>query len=84
MSLYWKWYKWRACVGTSRDVGIAIGSGTVIEVESADIVLVRNDPRDVVIISFAKKTYKKMLENLFWATGYNTFAISLVAEFFLV
>ncbi|MDD1712742.1 MAG: cadmium-translocating P-type ATPase, partial [Methanoregulaceae archaeon] len=58
------------------DVGIAIGAGTDVAVESADIVLVRNDPRDVAdIIGLSKKTYAKMFQNLLWATGYNTFAI---------
>lgn len=62
------------------DVGIAIGAGTDVAVESADIVLVRSDPRDVVdIIVLSKKTYSKMVQNLLWATGYNTFAIPLAA-----
>ncbi|MDD1692052.1 MAG: cadmium-translocating P-type ATPase [Methanoregula sp.] len=62
------------------DVGIAIGAGTDVAVESADIVLVRNDPRDVAdIIGLSKKTYAKMSQNLVWATGYNTFAIPLAA-----
>jgi Cu2+-exporting ATPase len=62
------------------DVGIAIGAGTDVAVESADIVLVRNDPRDVAdIIGLSKKTYSKMFQNLVWATGYNTFAIPLAA-----
>jgi Cu2+-exporting ATPase len=62
------------------DVGIAIGAGTDVAIESADIILVRNDPRDVVhIISLAKQTYKKMIQNLLWATGYNAFAIPLAA-----
>ncbi|SHF05523.1 Cu2+-exporting ATPase [Marinitoga hydrogenitolerans DSM 16785] len=62
------------------DVGIAIGAGTDVAVESADIVLVRSDPRDVVaIIGLAKNTYKKMIENLLWATGYNVIAIPLAA-----
>jgi P-type Cu2+ transporter len=62
------------------DVGIAIGAGTDVAVESADIVLVRNDPRDVAdIIGLSKKTYAKMFQNLVWATGYNTFAIPLAA-----
>jgi Cu2+-exporting ATPase len=62
------------------DIGIAIGAGTDVAVESADIVLVRNDPRDVVdIILLSKKTYTKMVQNLIWATGYNTFAIPLAA-----
>ena len=62
------------------DVGIAIGAGTDVAVESADIVLVRNDPRDVAdIVGLSKKTYAKMVQNLVWATGYNTFAIPLAA-----
>jgi Cu2+-exporting ATPase len=62
------------------DVGIAIGAGTDVAVESADIVLVRNDPRDVAdIIGLSKKTYAKMFQNLIWATGYNAFAIPLAA-----
>jgi len=62
------------------DVGIAIGAGTDVAVESADIVLVRNDPRDVAdIIRLSKRTYAKMFQNLVWATGYNTFAIPLAA-----
>ena len=62
------------------DVGIAIGAGTDVAIESADIILVRNDPRDVVsIISLAKATYQKMKQNLFWATGYNIIAIPLAA-----
>jgi len=62
------------------DVGIAIGAGTDVAVESADIVLVRNDPRDVAyIIGLSRKTYTKMFQNLVWATGYNAFAIPLAA-----
>ncbi|KAF2956243.1 copper-translocating P-type ATPase [Marinitoga sp. 38H-ov] len=62
------------------DVGIAIGAGTDVAVESADIILVRSDPRDVVsIIGLAKNTYKKMIQNLLWATGYNAIAIPLAA-----
>ena len=62
------------------DVGIAIGAGTDVAVESADIVLVRNDPRDVAyIVQLSKKTYTKMVQNLLWATGYNSFAIPLAA-----
>jgi P-type Cu2+ transporter len=62
------------------DVGIAIGAGTDVAVESADIVLVRNDPRDVAsIVSLSKKTYAKMFQNLIWATGYNALAIPLAA-----
>jgi Cu2+-exporting ATPase len=62
------------------DVGIAIGAGTDVAIESADIILVRNDPRDVVsIIELAKATFGKMKQNLLWATGYNVFAIPLAA-----
>ncbi|MBN1134147.1 MAG: copper-translocating P-type ATPase [Methanosarcinaceae archaeon] len=62
------------------DVGIAIGAGTDVAVESADIILVRNDPRDVVdVISLSKRTYSKMFQNILWATGYNAFAIPLAA-----
>ncbi|MET1124075.1 MAG: heavy metal translocating P-type ATPase [Archaeoglobaceae archaeon] len=62
------------------DVGIAIGAGTDVAVETADIILVRNDPRDVAaIIELSRKTYSKMKQNLLWATGYNTFAIPLAA-----
>jgi P-type Cu2+ transporter len=62
------------------DVGVAIGAGTDVAVESADIVLVRNDPRDIAyIISLSKKTNSKMLQNLMWATGYNALAIPLAA-----
>ena len=62
------------------DVGIAIGAGTDVTVESVDIVLVRSGPRDVAdVIGLSKKTYVKMFQNLVWATGYNTFAIPLAA-----
>jgi Cu2+-exporting ATPase len=62
------------------DVGIAIGAGTDVAIESADIVLVKSDPRDVVsVIELAQATYKKMVQNLWWATGYNAFAIPLAA-----
>jgi Cu2+-exporting ATPase len=58
------------------DVGIAIGAGTDVAVESAGIVLVRSDPRDVVgAIELSRATYKKMIQNLVWATGYNLVAI---------
>ncbi len=62
------------------DVGIAIGAGTDVAIESADIVLVRSDPRDVVrLVELAGATYRKMLQNLGWATGYNVVAIPLAA-----
>jgi Cu2+-exporting ATPase len=62
------------------DVGIAIGAGTDVAVESADIILVKNDPRDAAdILELSRKTYSKMVQNLIWATGYNTFAIPLAA-----
>lgn len=62
------------------DVGIAIGAGTDVAVESADIVLVKSNPLDAVaIIGLARATYKKMVQNLIWATGYNAFAIPLAA-----
>jgi len=62
------------------DVGIAIGAGTDIAVETADIILVRNDPRDVeTIIRLSKITYHKMLQNIWWAAGYNLVAIPLAA-----
>lgn len=60
------------------DVGIAIGSGTDVAAETADIILVESDPQDVVdLILFGKATYRKMIQNLFWATGYNVIAIPL-------
>ena len=62
------------------DVGIAIGAGTDVAVESAGIVLVRSDPRDVVsAIELSRATYRKMLQNLAWATGYNVVAIPVAA-----
>jgi Cu2+-exporting ATPase len=62
------------------DVGIAIGAGTDIAVEAGDIVLVRSDPRDVPrIIALSRASYRKMMQNLWWAAGYNIFAIPLAA-----
>ena len=62
------------------DVGIAIGAGTDVAVESAGIVLVRDDPRDVVAaIVLSRASYRKMLQNLAWATGYNALAIPVAA-----
>jgi Cu2+-exporting ATPase len=62
------------------DVGIAIGAGTDVAVEAGDVVLIRNDPRDVPrIITLSKATYRKMVQNLWWAAGYNVAAIPLAA-----
>jgi Cu2+-exporting ATPase len=62
------------------DVGIAIGAGTDVAVEAGDVVLVRSDPRDVPrIIALSRATYRKMLQNLWWAAGYNIVAIPLAA-----
>ncbi|HSM38078.1 MAG TPA: heavy metal translocating P-type ATPase [Candidatus Limnocylindrales bacterium] len=62
------------------DVGIAIGAGTDVAVESAGIILVRDDPRDVVgAIELSRATYRKMIQNLAWATGYNALAIPVAA-----
>ena len=62
------------------DVGIAIGAGTDVAVEAGDIVLVRSDPRDVPrIIALSRATYRKMVQNLWWAAGYNIVAIPLAA-----
>jgi Cu2+-exporting ATPase len=62
------------------DVGIAIGAGTDVAVATADIILVRSNPADVVaIIELARATYGKMVQNLVWATGYNVIAIPLAA-----
>lgn len=62
------------------DIGIAIGAGTDVAIESADIVLVRSDPRDVAaILELGRATYRKMIQNLWWATGYNIVAIPLAA-----
>jgi Cu2+-exporting ATPase len=62
------------------DVGIAIGSGTDVAVESAGIILVKNNPLDVVkIFELSRATYRKMVQNLFWAAGYNIIALPLAA-----
>jgi Cu2+-exporting ATPase len=66
------------------DVGIAIGAGTDVAVESAGIVLVRSDPRDVVAaIELSRATYNKMVQNLVWATGYNLVAIPVAMGIFV-
>lgn len=62
------------------DVGIAIGAGTDVAIESADIILVRNNPRDVSkVAGLSQRTYSKMVQNLWWAAGYNIVAIPLAA-----
>ncbi|QMS86020.1 copper-translocating P-type ATPase [Xianfuyuplasma coldseepsis] len=62
------------------DLGIAIGAGTDVAIESADVILVRSDPEDVVsIISLSRSTYRKMKQNLWWAAGYNIVTIPLAA-----
>ncbi len=62
------------------NLGIAIGAGTNVAIESADLVLVENDPLDIIrALKLAKATYNKMRQNLFWATGYNLLAIPLAA-----
>ena len=66
------------------NVGIAIGAGTDVAIESAGIVLVRNDPRDVVgAIELSRATYRKMIQNLIWATAYNLVAIPVAAGLFV-
>ena len=68
----------------SADVGIAIGAGTDVAIESAGIVLVRSDPRDVVgAIKLSRATYRKMIQNLVWATAYNVVAIPVAAGLFM-
>jgi Cu2+-exporting ATPase len=65
---------------TQADLGIAIGAGTNVAIESAGIILVKNDPRDIPkIITLSRLTYTKMLQNLWWAAGYNIIAIPLAA-----
>lgn len=62
------------------DLGIAIGAGTDVAIETADVILVRSNPLDVVtILKLSKATYKKMIQNLIWATGYNVIALPLAA-----
>jgi Cu2+-exporting ATPase len=62
------------------DVGVAIGAGTDVAVEAGDVVLVRSDPRDMPrIVELSKATYRKMVQNLWWAAGYNIVAIPLAA-----
>jgi Cu2+-exporting ATPase len=62
------------------NMGLAIGAGTNVAIESADLVLINDDPLDAVkALVLAKKTYRKTIQNLFWATGYNVLAIPLAA-----
>ena len=62
------------------NVGIAVGSGTDIAAETADIILVNSRPTDITnLVEFGKATYRKMMQNLFWATGYNVIALPLAA-----
>ena len=62
------------------DLGIAVGAGTDVAIETADVILVRSDPLDVVnIVKLSRATFRKMVQNLFWATGYNLLAIPLAA-----
>jgi len=65
---------------TRADVGIAIGSGTDVAIESAGIILVKSNPMDVVkVFSLSRASYRKMIQNLIWATGYNVVALPLAA-----
>lgn len=67
------------------DVGIAVGSGTDVAAETADIILVNSGPKDVMqMISFRRATYRKMIQNLVWALGYNVVAIPLAAVFYIL
>jgi P-type Cu2+ transporter len=62
------------------DIGIAVGSGTDVAAETADIILVESNPRDIVtLISFGRATHRKMVQNLFWASAYNVVAMPLAA-----
>ncbi len=62
------------------DLGIAVGAGTDIAIETADIILVKSNPMDIVeLLKLSGATYGKMVQNLIWATGYNVFAIPLAA-----
>lgn len=65
---------------TRADVGIAIGGGTDVAIESAGIILVRSDPLDVVnIFTLSRASYRKMIQNLWWAAGYNVITLPLAA-----
>ena len=68
------------CIRDRADIGIAVGSGTDVAAETADIILVNSNPRDIAnLILFGTATYKKMMQNLFWAAGYNIVAVPLAA-----
>ena len=68
---------------TQADVGIAIGAGTTVAIESAGIILIKSNPLDVVkVFSLSKYTYRKMIQNLWWAAGYNIIAIPAAAGVF--
>jgi Cu2+-exporting ATPase len=70
---------------TQADLGVAIGAGTNVAIEAAGIILVKNDPRDIPkIIELSRLTYSKMIQNLFWATGYNVIALPIAAGVFAV
>jgi Cu2+-exporting ATPase len=65
---------------TTADIGLAVGAGTDVAIKSADIILIKSDPRDVLrVVHLSKATYRKMVQNLIWATGYNVLAIPLAA-----
>lgn len=67
------------------DIGIAIGAGTDVAIDSAEVILVKSDPYDIVhFLNLAKKTTKKMVQNLWWGAGYNIIAIPLAAGFWLL
>lgn len=69
---------------TQADVGVAIGAGTDVAVEAGDVVLTQSNPQDLVrLIILSKKVYKKMIENLYWALGYNVLAIPAAAGLFI-
>jgi Cu2+-exporting ATPase len=69
---------------TQANVGVAIGAGTDVAVEAGDIVLTQSNPQDIVrLIILSKKVYRKMVENLFWAVGYNVLAIPAAAGLFI-
>jgi Cu2+-exporting ATPase len=69
---------------TQANVGVAIGAGTEVAVEAGDVVLTRNNPQDIVgLVVLARKVYRKMIENLIWALGYNIVAIPAAAGLFI-